>query len=139
MQNETVTKALEACKALTGLLAEENKELKARNTKRIEEFYKEKRHLAVKMETLLKEVKTLPAEEKNSRNMGELEVAINNYQTHARQNLLLLRAAHEATANFLTLVREAIERKKTKAETYSKEGQISAGDGRDTRLINKNI
>lgn len=143
MTQTLIHDAIEHTRKLTNVMVGEN-ELLA-NHKRGEEFeeiIKEKRALAAKVEKLLSDVKAQKQsirEDISARNkLPELEVVIQDYQTTARKNVLLLRAAHQATADVLNIFRRAVDKVKPKAETYNKDGQLSSGASAGS-LVTKSV
>lgn len=141
--HDLVKQAIATCNAFCEHLDFENKALEEQDIATVEEATKTKRHLGAKLETLLKDVRTeREAIKANAGAMTELQnlqVAIDNYQSKARKNVVMLSAAHEATAQFLGMVRQAVMKLKPKATTYGKQGEMTDHGVGSTSLLNKNI
>lgn len=139
---DLVIRAKTACIDFTTLLTEENEALKNNQMDILEKKYKLKRQAAAKMEALLNEVQTSQGAIKQDRaatdELGELQVVINNYQQNARKNVLLLRAAHDATTSFLNLVKEAVSKHKPKVSTYGDQGHLEEKTS-PTNLVDTSI
>ncbi|MAF31543.1 MAG: hypothetical protein CMF60_05000 [Magnetococcales bacterium] len=139
---QLVTGAIESCEKFTTLLLEENKFLKARDMKSVEENIKEKRHLAAKVEKLLGAVKSaygqIKQDSSTTVHLHQLETVINNYKVAARKNTALLQAAHTATTDFINLVRHAVDSRKPQAQTYGENGAMRQQNS-STKLVNKDI
>lgn len=140
---ELVMNAIATCDAFCEHLDFENKALENRDIDAVEEGTKTKRHLGAKLEGVLKDVKTqrdlIKADVQAVRELQNLQTAIDLYQTKARKNVVLLSAAHEATAQFLNMVRQAVIKLKPKATTYGQEGQLEQRSSGKNSLINKEI
>ena len=139
---ELVSNTIESCEKFATLLQDENSNLKNRDIESVEKNIKEKRHLAAKVEKLLSTVKNSVLQIKSDKEallkLPTLQISVDNYQTAARKNIILLQAAHSATNDFLNLVRRAIDVKKPKAETYGKTGNMNQHKS-STKLVSKNI
>lgn len=139
---ELVNNTIESCEKFAFLLHEENTLLKERNIDAVEQKVKEKRHLAAKVEKLLSTIKSsvhlIKSDPTALDRLPELQVCVDNYQTAARKNMVLLQAAHTATSDFLQLVRNAIDMKKPRAQTYGNTGTMNTTPA-STSLVNKDI
>lgn len=139
---ELVNNTIESCEKFAVLLHEENALIQNRDIEGVEQKYKEKRHLAAKVEKLLSSVKesiqSIKADNDAMGRLGELQVCVDNYQSEARKNMVLLQAAHSATSDFLQLVRRAIDLKKPHAQTYGSSGSLNE-QPTATTLVNKDI
>ena len=143
ISNTLVTDALFHTRQLVDVMQTEN-DLLTTHTRgeAFEEIIKQKRALSAKVEKLLSDMKKRKAEIKetlaSNPQMQELEVVINDYQTTARKNVILLQAAHQTTTDVLNIFRRAVESVKPKAETYDKQGKLSSGASTGT-LITKSV
>lgn len=127
---------------LTDLLLQENEDLRARKIDRVTTNVKRKNEMANRVEQLLGEIKTMQTrgEKFDAPQANQLQAALDEYQTHARQNMLLIKAAHEATADFLLLVKQTIDSKQGTAKTYGQQGEMSESAPATTRsFINKAV
>jgi hypothetical protein len=127
---------------LTDLLLQENEDLRARKLDRVTTNVKRKNELAGNVEALLLDVKALQEKgETLERNqVNQLQNALDEYQTHARQNMLLLKAAHEATADFLLLVKQTLDAKQGTTKTYGSQGHMTTQENPEKRsFINKAV
>lgn len=140
---ELVMSAIAACDAFCEHLDFENKALEARDIETVEEGTKTKRHLGAKLEGILKDVKEqrnfIKQDAQAVQELQNLQTAIDLYQNKARKNVMLLSAAHEATAQFLNMVRQAVSKLKPKTKTYGQTGQIEERSSSKSSLINKEI
>jgi flagellar biosynthesis/type III secretory pathway chaperone len=139
---QSLREAAAVCQQLKSLVAEENDALESRQIDRVEENIKQKTQLTLKLETLLnraKAQKDLLKEDPHARNaakhvQGEME----SFQTLARQNMLLLKAAHQTRADTLQMIRQALSEKNARVETYNAQGQVGT-KGKDVNLVNKAV
>lgn len=140
--SNVVMDAIKVCKELAAFLVDENQALRERRIEFVESNLKQKNRMATDMEKNLKKVHderdSLASNPVTKRALKDLQVALDDYRRHARQNLMLLQAAHNATADFLMMVKEAVEAKKPKVNTYGKDGAVSQAAG-NVSLVNKAI
>lgn len=140
-----VKQAIATCHAFSEHLDFENKALEERDIAAIEDATKTKRHLGAKLETLLKDVRASKDDIRRDANavadLQNLQVAIDAYQIKARKNVLMLSAAHEATAQFLNVVRQAVIKLRPKVTTYGQTGYVqeSTASAQPSSLVRKDI
>ena len=137
-----VDTALEHCLAFIKLLQEENEALSAKKMSNIDELTKQKRHLAAKLEVSMKNVQAHKAQLMQtgsvSLKMEQLTVYLDMYKQHARKNLVLLKASHEATTQFIDMVRKAVSMHKPQAKTYGNTGAMQE-NANTTNLVIKSV
>lgn len=138
-----VKQAIATCHAFSEHLDFENQALEARDIETIEDATKTKRHLGAKLETLLRDIKmqkeAIRLDTAAFTDLQNLQLAIDAYQVKARKNVVMLSAAHEATAQFLGMVRQAVIRLKPKVTTYGNAGQVQENSSGSTSLLNKEV
>ncbi|MBI1363571.1 MAG: hypothetical protein GC134_06270 [Proteobacteria bacterium] len=126
------------CHELITVVNAETDAVRTRTMDKVPELAKRKERLTNALEEMLANVKPLLADTKAKAElaplMTELRTAVGTYDHAARQNLLVLQAAHQATSIFLDSVRQAVA--KPKAETYGKKGVMTDKE-ENTSLINK--
>jgi flagellar biosynthesis/type III secretory pathway chaperone len=139
---EIVDTAIAHCASFTELLKEENEALSTKNTSILEELTKQKRHLAAKLEVAMGNIQRnknlLMQSTTVSISMQKLQVYIDVYKEQARKNMVLLKASHEATTQFIDMVRRAVSAQKPQAKTYGNNGQMTDNTS-NTSIFNKSI
>ena len=140
---ELVMNAIATCDAFCEHLDYENDALENRDIDAVEQGTKTKRHLGAKLEGILKDVSArrdqIKSDTQAVKELQNLQAAIDHYQTKARKNVVLLSAAHEATAQFLNMVRQAVHKLKPKTSVYGQTGQVEEKTTSTNSLINKEI
>lgn len=139
---QTVQQVTEATRELSNLLIEENEALRSKQVKQIEPLLKRKKRAAFQLEKTLqtlKQTQGLQNDQSIKTEFASLQRAMQDYHALARKNLLLLKAEHEATADFLDMIRVAAEKKKSTANVYGQDGAMESRKGNQTSLLNKNI
>ena len=143
MPHELVAQTIMACKNLSGLLEGENEAIKRREVSQVEKNLKDKERQIAKLDKLLRDVRecreNIRTNVQANAMLPELQDSFNAYQSNARQNMLLLKAAHDATTDFLGLVQQAVKAVQPANKTYSKEGCMEEKALGSTSIINKSI
>lgn len=121
--------AITACETLAVLLETENVELKSRRVQQVEARTKEKAKLAAKLEKTLADIKinrdSVAADAALQTSVKHLQERFDFCQHQARQNLLLLRSAHQTRVEMIQYIRDAINAQKPKADLYTATGQMA--------------
>ena len=139
---QLIDNALEHCQAFTAILREENEALTTKKLDALEDPTKRKRHVAVKLEVAMTQVQEnkdiLSTSGAVTQKMQQLQVFLSDYKEQARKNVVLLKASHEATTQFIQMVRSAVTAHKPQPKTYGNNGQMQDNSG-STNLVIKNV
>lgn len=134
----TLHGARATCRELLTLLIEEKHGLAQHDIKRIDDNIQNKRRLTLRLEQLLGELKqTGPVwkADKAALNQASLladEIAI--FQTMARENAMMLKAAHQLRADLILSIRDTVDAAQPRVQTYGASGALNAADNA-TRLV----
>jgi flagellar biosynthesis/type III secretory pathway chaperone len=133
--------AIRLCQELENLLADENTHLRQRKTAFLEEGVRQKNRLAMRLENLLGDIRTasdaIKADPEGPAKVARLKDAMHAYDVMARQNVLLLQAAHTVTTDFLGMVRQALQ--KPQAKTYGASGTLQTKSAAGSTLVAKSV
>ena len=139
--SDIVRAASHACLELQRLLEEENAALEARDIAQVEQLTGLKRQLSRRLEVLLSSVSqhadSLRDDPTTSVALEELKNHVEELDEVARRNFTLLDANHQATQNFLTIVRRALT--PMQASTYGSQGSMSEDESKKTSLVVKSV
>lgn len=143
MTHALILNAIDHTEKLIDVMETENVMLmKHKRGEAYDDILKQKRALAAKVERLLTDIRANKESIKKDIDaqgtLPELDVVMNTYQTTARKNLILLKAAHQTTADMLNLFKRAVDKIKPKPKTYTKEGSIVQGASSGS-LVSKDV
>ncbi len=137
-----VLAARRTCRELLAILIEENQGIARHDVKLIDEKLTHKRRLTLRLEQMLAEMKQKgslwkddPAARQQVVLLGE-ELA--EFQTLARQNAMLLKAAHQLRADLVMAIRDTVDAQAPRVQTYGANGVLNTGSG-GTRLLATSI
>jgi len=135
-----VQEAIALCHELLTTINAETDAVRSKKMDSVPDLAKRKDRLTTQLQNLLLQVKEYAAHPEAKAEaaplLHELSTAMSSYDSAARQNLLVLQAAHQATSIFLDSVRQVVA--KPKPNTYGKEGAIKE-KAENTSLINKSF
>lgn len=130
------------CRELLALLVEENHGLTKQDIKLIEERTQHKRRLTLRLEQLLSELKqsgnlwkSNPAARYQATLLAE-EIA--QFQDLARENAMMLKAAHQLRADLIIAIRDTVDSTQPRAQVYGANGNMQPADNA-TRLVARSI
>jgi len=139
---EQMIDARSTCQELLQLLAAENAGLMKQRVEEVETRLQMKRQLTLRLEVLMKELKTRKAEwqgHKDTRNMAlRLAEEIGAFQKLAGKNLEMLKAAHQLRADMVAAIRDTIDAHTPKVQTYGRNGYMATTDG-GTRVMSREV
>jgi flagellar biosynthesis/type III secretory pathway chaperone len=137
---DTLIEATQLCHDLLTVINAETEAVRTRRMEKVPDLAKKKERLTAQLEDMLAATRDLLADPAAKAAaaplLAELQTAVGAYDTAARQNLLVLQAAHQSTGAFLDAVRQAVA--KPRAETYGNTGTTQS-KGEHTSLINKTL
>lgn len=138
---ELVMTAHTSLRDFCDIIEQENSALQQHRPEVITQLVKQKQLLAGRVEKLLQQVQKSQTEGADLPRAGLqlLQTTMDKYRTLSRQNMLLLQAAHQATADFILLVKQTLDAEKPSAKTYGKTGQVNTGGYSETKLVNRAI
>lgn len=140
--SEIIAQARSVCKALFTLLQDENTAIENKNVIQVEENLPRKDALAQQLNTLVQQIgahrEAIKADARLHSQLQALQKDIEAYDAVARQNIMLLRAAHASTQNFVEVVRDTIKKRMPKAETYGRSGVVN-DKSENPAIINKSV
>lgn len=134
--------ARKTCRELLVLLMEENNGLARHDVKVIDERLSHKKRLTLRLESMLAELKqngSLWKADASARQQSVLlaeEIA--EFQNLARENTLLLKAAHQLRADLLLAIRDTVDAHQPRVQTYGSGGTMNAASS-ETRLVTTSI
>jgi|GEM_PF-5063503 len=130
------------CRELLALLMEENSGLTKQDIKLVEERIQHKKRLTLRLEKQLADIKQNGGIWKENadarRQAAQLAEELKKFQELARNNALLLQAAHQLRADLIIAIRNEIDAMQPRAQLYTSSGGISSGSG-NTRLLARTI
>jgi hypothetical protein len=139
---QSLQEAAALCRQLKDLVAGENDALEKRKLSMVEDNIKQKTHLTLKLESLLNRARTqrsLLQEDSAARAAArDVQAEMADFQSLARKNMLLLKAAHQTRADTLQMIRQALNEKNPRVETYNAEGKVGT-KGKEASLVNKAV
>jgi hypothetical protein len=120
------------CRELASVLDAENRLATGRgNLALLEEQLDIKRHLTLRLERLVQNLKSLKPEWENDRKSSDaarrLAFEMGEFQRLAAKNMLQLKAAHQIRADVIALVQDTLEAQKVPL-AYGKNGAVSRPD-----------
>lgn len=141
-QPATLSAARATCRELLTLLVEENHGLIRHDVKMVEERIQHKRRLTLRLEQILAELKqsgnSWKSDPAGRREANQLAEEIAQFQTLARENAMMLKAAHQLRADLIIAIRDTVDAAQPRAQVYGANGTMAAADNA-TRLVARNI
>lgn len=140
--NPTIMDARNTCRELLVLLLEENKGLAKHDVKLVDAAIQHKRRLTLRLEQILGELKqtgSLWKADAASRTQASLlaeEIA--EFQNMARENAMMLKAAHQLRADIILAIRDTVDATQPRVQTYGANGSLNSNDN-TSRLITTSI
>ena len=141
-KNPTIMDARSTCRELLALLLEENKGLAKQDIKLVDASIQHKRRLTLRLEQILSELKRTgslwkaDAPSREQANLLAEEIA--EFQTMARENAMLLKAAHQLRADIILAIRDTVDAPQPANQTYGSNGSLNNA-GNTSRLITTSI
>lgn len=122
--------ARHTCRELAALLLEENTTISAANgATHAEARLQLKKRLSIRLEKLVQDIKNQRSQwQGNSmavHTAGQLAEEFSHFQQLARQNEVLLRAAHQIRADIVSVIRDTIDAQQPRVQTYGKSGNLN--------------
>ena len=140
--HHTLAETAMICKEITSLVDAENDALTNRNIQFVEENLKDKSRLALKLEKMLKDLKSskdsIKGDPAARDALKSIQMDMDSFQNTAKKNLLLLKTAHQTRADTLQMIRHIVDANRPQAETYNAYGKVEQGNA-NAGLINKRI
>lgn len=134
--------ARSTCNELMHLLAAENQGLRTHSVDEVEARLQLKRQLTLRLELLMKELKTRKADWQASKDGRTLALRLAEdmevFRELASKNAEMLRAAHQLRADVVAVIRDTIEAQTPRMTTYGRSGALNHGDN-GTRVMAKDI
>jgi hypothetical protein len=134
--------ARSTCRELLVLLTEENNGLARHDVAVVESRMQHKKRLTLRLEQLLADIKERGGAWKSDdvarRQAILLADEMRHFQTLARNNAILLKAAHQLRADIIIAIRDAVDSLQPRAQLYGANGMVSAADSA-TRLVARTI
>ena len=126
---EQMSDARATCRELLHLLAAENAGLNTSSVAEVETRLQSKRRLTLRLEVLLKDLKSRRAEWTARKDAQELALRlaeeVSAFQDMAKKNLELLRAAHQLRADMVGMIRDTLEAQAPRVQTYGRYGNLT--------------
>ena len=141
-QPNSIAAARNTCRELLILLVEENHGIAKHDVKMVDDRIQHKRRLTLRLEQILAELKqsgNLWKSDASSRTQAALlaeEIA--EFQNLARENAMMLKAAHQLRADLILAIRDTVDATQPRAQTYGANGSMNSADNA-TRLVARNI
>lgn len=141
-QPNSIAAARATCRELLALLIEENRGLTKHDIKLVDDRIQHKRRLTLRLEQILAELKqtgNLWKSDATSRTQATLlaeEIA--EFQNLARENAMMLKAAHQLRADLILAIRDTVDAAQPRVQTYGANGALTQADNA-TRLVARNI
>ncbi len=130
------------CRELLTLLVEEKHGLARHDVARIDANIQNKRRLTLRLEQQLADIKQTKAVWKTDATAvtqaGLLAEEIAVFQTMARENAMLLKAAHQLRADLILSIRDAVDTGQPRVQTYSAAGTLNTSEN-TSRLVTCSI
>lgn len=137
-----IMEARTTCRELLVLLTEENNGLTKQDISVVESRIQHKKRLTLRLEQLLSDIKLKGEQWKGSdvarRQAILLADEMKHFQELARNNAMLLKAAHQLRADIIIAIRDAVDALQPRAQTYGANGVVSSVES-STRLVARSI
>lgn len=138
--------ARKTCRELLALLIEENQGLARHDVKLIEDRLVHKRRLTLRLEQMLAELKQKGSIGGNAwktdttaqAQASLLAEEIAEFQSMARENAMMLKAAHQLRADLIMAIRDTVDAQTPRVQTYGANGALTNAGG-ETRLVATSI
>lgn len=138
-----IDEAIAATDALKSFLVMENDFLAQRKMEEVEIGLKQKIRLARELEKRLGSLKERQEEvagDTMAKNrLKALQEDLEIYRAEARKNALLLKAAHQTTADVLALVKQVAEAQAPKSGAYGNNGQVGNNGAKGQSFVSKAV
>lgn len=134
--------ARKTCRELLALLIEENQALPKHDIQLIEDRLVHKRRLTLRLEQMLADLKQKgslwKADASARQQASQLAEEIAEFQTMARENAMMLKAAHQLRADLILAIRDTVDAHQPRVQTYGSSGTLNTSSG-ETRLLATSI
>ena len=131
-KNPTIMDARNTCRELLALLIEENKGLAKHDVSLVDASIQHKRRLTLRLEQILGELKQTgslwKADTASRQQATLLAEEIAEFQNMARENAMMLKAAHQLRADIILAIRDTVDTNQPRAQTYGSNGSLNASD-----------
>ncbi|RYG61508.1 MAG: hypothetical protein EON60_03270 [Alphaproteobacteria bacterium] len=138
----TIMDARKTCRELLALLIEENNGLAKRDISMVEASIQNKRRLTLRLEQILADLKRTgslwKADAPSRQQANLLAEEIAEFQTMARENAMMLKAAHQLRADIILAIRDTVDTHQPQAQTYGSNGSLNTSEN-TSRLITTSI
>lgn len=132
--------ASQTCRDLMGVMVEENRNLghaaNPQATQQVEARLQLKKRLALRLEKLLAEIKQNRDTFRGNRQVenvaARLAEEIEAFREMAKENEVMLRAAHQIRADIIAVIRDTIEASQPRVQTYTAAGNAATGNAGTT-------
>ena len=128
--------ASQTCRELMGVMLEENEALHRNQTTTTQMRLDLKKRLALRLETLLADIKSQKDSVRGNRSAENVAVRlaeeIDMFRKLASQNETMLRAAHRIRADIVAMIRDTIEASQPRVTTYNANGYVQHGSAGTT-------
>lgn len=139
---QDILAARKTCRELLALLLEENQGLAKHDVQLIEDRLVHKRRLTLRLEQMLADIKQKgslwKADASARQQANHLAEEIAEFQTMARENAMMLKAAHQLRADLIMAIRDTVDAQQPRVQTYGSSGTLNASNG-ETRLLATSI
>lgn len=139
---QDILAARKTCRELLALLIEENQALPKQHVQLVEERLVHKRRLTLRLEQMLADIKKKgslwKADKSAQQQASQLAEEIAEFQTLARENAMMLKAAHQLRADLIMAIRDTVDAQQPRAQTYGANGTLTTSGG-ETRLLATSI
>lgn len=134
--------ARKTCRELLALLVEENEALPKHNVQLIEDRLVHKRRLTLRLEQMLADIKqngsVWKGDASAKQQASQLAEEIAEFQTLARENAMMLKAAHQLRADLIMAIRDTVDAHQPRVQTYGSSGTMNTNSG-ETRILATSI
>lgn len=138
----SIMDARKTCRELLALLIEENTGLAKHDVSLVEASIQNKRRLTLRLEQILADIKRngslwkADAPSRQQANLLAEEIA--EFQNMARENAMMLKAAHQLRADIILAIRDTVDAHQPQAQTYGSNGSLNTSET-TSRLIATSI
>ncbi len=134
--------ARKTCRELLALLVEENQALPKHDIALVEDRLVHKRRLTLRLEQMLSDIKQngslWKADASAQQQASHLAEEIAEFQNLARENAMMLKAAHQLRADLIMAIRDTVDAHQPRVQTYGASGTMNASNG-ETRILATSI
>jgi hypothetical protein len=134
--------ARKTCRELLALLIEENQAVPKHDIQLVEDRLVHKRRLTLRLEQMLSDIKQKgslwKADASARQQANQLAEEIAEFQTLARENAMMLKAAHQLRADLIMAIRDTVDAHQPRVQTYGASGTLNTSGG-ETRLVATSI